>query len=468
MPRKIAQTTLNASTIDIINVIRQNASYEYQSQVPVVTKTTDIPAVGEIIYGNGAFANQFLNALVNRIALVRVKSAIFNNPYASLKKGQIGFGESIEEIFVGLAKVEEYSAEKAASREFKRTIPDVKSAFHVMNWRVQYPMTIQKTDLRRAFMSEDGVLNLVEEIVQSMYQAAEYDEYLLFKYLIIKGVTKGAMTPIAIGDGTEPKTATKVFRATSNKLTFRSREYNQEGVLTVTPRDNQYIFMDTDYNAEQDVEVLSAAFNMDKATLYGHMFLIDGFDKFDNERFAEIRNNSDQIEEVTEAELALMKDVKAVLVDSDWFQVYDNDTEFNETQVASGRYWNYWLHCDKTISMSPFSNAISFVEDSGVIDLGNTVTATVQSVDKSDKATVINVVLDDKSTLAKVAPKFVQTEEAITNAIGVQSFGAYLIPKSADAVEITPEIEISGATYTADVKISSNTVVGTEITFTKA
>ena len=31
MPRRIAVGTLNASTLDILNVIRQNASYEYQS-----------------------------------------------------------------------------------------------------------------------------------------------------------------------------------------------------------------------------------------------------------------------------------------------------------------------------------------------------------------------------------------------------------------------------------------------------
>ena len=51
MARRIAQTTLNASTIDILNVIRQNAPYDYQQSVPPVTKASDIPKVGEVIYG---------------------------------------------------------------------------------------------------------------------------------------------------------------------------------------------------------------------------------------------------------------------------------------------------------------------------------------------------------------------------------------------------------------------------------
>ena len=43
MPRRIANSTLNASTIDILNVIRTNASLEYQSLVPTVEQATDIP-----------------------------------------------------------------------------------------------------------------------------------------------------------------------------------------------------------------------------------------------------------------------------------------------------------------------------------------------------------------------------------------------------------------------------------------
>ena len=97
MAKRIAQNVLNASTLDILNVIRQNASYDYQQNIPVVSKTSDIPKVGEIICGTPAFANQFLNALVNRIALVRVQSATFNNPYSVLKKGYLEFGETVED-----------------------------------------------------------------------------------------------------------------------------------------------------------------------------------------------------------------------------------------------------------------------------------------------------------------------------------------------------------------------------------
>ena len=109
MAKRIAVTTLNASTIDILNTIRANASFEYQSSVPEITDVKEIPAVGEILYGYPALANQFINSLVNRIALVKVKSATFNNAYAEFKKGYLEFGETIEEVFVNITKAREFS-----------------------------------------------------------------------------------------------------------------------------------------------------------------------------------------------------------------------------------------------------------------------------------------------------------------------------------------------------------------------
>ena len=86
MPKRIANTQLNGRTIDILNVIRTNASYAYQQSVPAISDAQGIPRVGEVLYGNPTLANEFINALVNRIALVVVNSATFNNPYADLKK----------------------------------------------------------------------------------------------------------------------------------------------------------------------------------------------------------------------------------------------------------------------------------------------------------------------------------------------------------------------------------------------
>ena len=480
MARRIANSTLNASTIDILNVIRQNASYDYQQNVPEVATVNDIPRVGEIIYGTPAFANQFINALVNRIAIVRVQSATFNNPYSILKKGYIEYGETVEDIFVSIAKAVDFNVEKSAKREFQRTIPDVRSAFHVMNWRVMYPVTIQDEDLRQAFLSIDGVQNLIAKIVDAVYTAAEYDEFLLFKYLLIKAISHGKMFPTSIRAGVELSEAAVQFRGTSNLLPFMSNEYNEAGVKTNTPKDRQVIFMDAMFNAQFDVNVLASAFNMDKADFMGRLFLIDNWTDFDNERFDVIRANSDGIEEVTTKELALLANVKAVILDENWFQVYDNNNKFTEKYVASGLYWNYFYHTWKTVSNSPFANAVVFVTSNAVITYPENIIVRVDAKDKSDIATVFTISVDEEAGLdpqnvnfvqeAGLKPQnvnFVQTEALTTAGIAVQKYGGIIIPASKVETNITIVAEVNGTTYTAATTINGSTEVGATVNLHK-
>lgn len=472
MARRVAVNTLNASTIDILNTIRANASYEYQSSVPAITKENEIPKVGEVLYGYPALANQFINALVNRIALVRVNSATFNNAYANLKKGYLEFGETVEEVFVAITKARPFSAEKAEQRELKRSLPDVRSAFHTMNWRVQYPVTIQDQDLQQAFLSVNGVQDLIAKIVDAVYTAAEYDEYLLFKYLMIKAISHGKMYPMAF-DATDLKNGAKVFRGMSNQLTFMSDKYNASGVPTTTPKESQYIFMDSMFNAAYDVDVLASAFNMDKADFMGKLHLIDDWTTFDSDRFSEIMAESDAIEEITAEELALMANVKAVLIDEEWFQIYDNNNKFTEKYVASGMYWNYFYNVWKTVSSSPFSNAIVFVDDAAATTLPNTFTVRVDSKDESEEAITFTLSVDTSDgnpTLANTNYKFVQTEALTEEGIAVHKYGAIIIPASKSATEIVLTMEVDGVVYdnsTEGTKLTGATAVDTAITMTK-
>lgn len=449
MPYRVADSQLNATTLDILNVIRQNASYEYQSLVPTVTKATDIPKVGEVLYGHPALANQFLNALINRIAAVRVKSANFNNPYSDLKKGYLSFGETVEEVFVELAKAVEFTPEKGAAREFKRTLPDVKSAFHVMNWRVMYPITIQDEDLRQAFTSMEGVQDLIAKIVNAVYTSAEYDEYLLFKYMLIKGINKGAIKAISAG-ANDTQNAIK-FRGTSNKMEFISTDYNASHVHTVTKKGDQFIFMSAEYNAQFDVSVLASAFNMDKAEFMGHLKLIDDWTTFDSDRFAIIAENSDGLDPVTSDELTAMANVVAVLIDKEWFQIYDNNNKFTEKYVASGLYWNYFYHVWKTVSWSPFSNAVVFTS---VSSAPASLVGSMDCYDSGDGGLVLTFHLPVDNA------KFIQSEDLTELGVAVDPYGCVIIPKSvitnSSIDDELVEIAYMGETY----ELALSTIVG--------
>lgn len=468
MAKIIAKTKLDARSIDILNVIRNNASYAYQKDIPKIETEQDIPKVGEIIFGNPTHSNEFINALVNRIALVRMQSATFNNPYKHLKKGYLEFGETVEDIFVGIIQAVKYDPEKGTSREFKRTLPNVHSVFHMTNWRVMYPITIEKQALKRAFTSADGVTNLITSIIEQVYQSAEYDEYLLFKYLLIKAISHGKVYTQSV-DTTNMNNVAVAFRGKSNLLPIdMTGRFNETHVQNNTPINKQCIFMDADFNAKFDVEVLASAFNMNKADFIGKLHLIDDFSSFDNERFEAIREESSGLEEVTADELAMMANVKGVLLDEEWFQVYDNLLEFDETRVGSGLYWNYWLHCWKTISYSPFANAIAFVDSGATIEKPLDITVEITGKDISEVGTIFT--LNAKNNTATLAPNtlnFVQSEALTTAGIAVQKYGAIVIPSTQSATEITLVADLDGTTYTGETKITGDSNVGDTVVLSR-
>lgn len=448
--KKIAATSLQATTIQILNTIRANASLEYQNLVPEVVKATDVPKVGEVLLGYPAMANQFLSALLNRIALVRVKSATFNNPYRELKKGYLEYGETVEETFVEIAKAREFSVEKAEARELKRSLPDVRAAFHTMNYYVQYPVTIQEEDLRRAFLSLDGVQDMIARIVDAVYRAAEYDEFLLFKYMLIKAYNNHTIYRETITN--TANAAAKAFRAMSNKLQFITTDYNAEGVHVNTPREDQFIFMDADFNAEFDVDILAASFHMDKADFMGRLMLIDSFTTFDNERFANVIEGSDQLEAVSDAELTAMANVKAILADREFFQVYDNYTKFTEKFVAAGDYWNYFLNIRKTVSYSPFSNIVAFTTAAASAITTYTLTVDSVSTDADGNHVIAFATADNRPV------HFIQSEDMTAAGIAVKPYGLLIVPVKnlATGETITGfeiDADVDGTSLMADVDL---------------
>ena len=476
MAHVVVNNKLDASTINILNVIRENAGTEYRSKVPKVSEVDDIVKVGQIIYGSPSLQNEFVSALVNRIGLVLLNSATFNNPYAMLKKGVLEYGELIEDIFVGLADVVEYDPSKAESREFARTYPDVKSAFYKMNWRVMYPLTVQDADLELALLSNGDVSGFITKLINSIIIANEYDEFLLFKYMIIKSVAHGKMFPVGV-DGSDLKNYAKEFKSYRNKTKFMSNKYNEAGVRNNIEDDNLCIFLDSEFDASFDVNVLASAFNMDKADFIGRRFLIDDFTTFDNERWEVIRKNTANemtgnedgiIEPVTDEELALMANVKAIMVDSTWFQVYDKKSIMKERDVASGLYWNYFYHKWLIVARSPFANAIVFVDSNATISALDSFELKVTDISKIGTASIVNLVADDEATLQSTDIQLLPTEDTIEDGVAVQPYGSYIFPKSANEKSYTLKADIKGVGYTsATAVLLSGLEAGTTVTFQK-
>lgn len=358
IPQNVELTT---RSVDILNAIRNSSTANYRNYVPVADDSLDsIRAIGAVIMQYPALQNEFLSALVNRIGMVLITSKSYTNPWAALKRGMLNFGETIEEIFVNIAKPFQFDPAVAEEKFMKREIPDVRAAFHIMNYQKYYKHTVSQDQLRQAFLSWSGISDLIAKIVDAMYTGANYDEFQTMKYLLARHILNGELYPVQINTSDLKSVVTQV-KSISNKFTFLSTKYNLTGVSNRVEKTDQYVIVNADFDAAMDVEVLAAAFNMEKAEFMGHRILVDGFGSLDTDRLSQLFANDSSYEPLTADELLALEAIPAVLLDRDWFMIFDNYQNFTEQYNGEGLYWQYWYHVWKTFSVSPFANAAVFV-----------------------------------------------------------------------------------------------------------
>ena len=435
MPTVPKQVTLTNSSVEILNTIRDNATVNYQNYVPYATPDADsIRKIGAIIMDYPALQNEFLSALVNRIGRVMVTSKTYENPWAMFKKGFLEFGETIEEIFVNIAKPFQFDPAVAETDVFKREIPDVRSAFHIMNYQKYYKTTISNDQLRQAFLSWEGITDLIARIVDSMYTGANYDEFQTMKYMLARYILDGRMYPVTIQDITSANMNSIVssIKGISNKFEFLSGAYNPAGVKTYSVKNDQYMLVNTDFDAAMDVEVLAAAFNMSKAEFLGHRVLVDSFGSLDTARLAELFANDPNYEEIDSGDLELLDSIPAVVVDRNWFMVFDNFNNFTEQYNGQGLYWNYWYHVWKTFSVSPFANAALFVPGTpGVTSV--TVTPESATISGTSGGTVQ---LNAAVVTTNFAPQTVVWSSS-SDTVTVNASGLVTVPAGTGATSVT-------------------------------
>lgn len=466
MPTMPNIVTLNTNSAETLNNIRANASATYQSLVPEadVNDIATLHQIGEIVTTYDAVRNEFLSALYNRIGRVLITSKMYDNPWASFKKGMLEFGETIEEIFVNIAKPHQFDQQRAETEIFKRVIPDVRSAFHTMNYQKFYKNTISNDQLRQAFLSWNGITDIIGRIVDSMYTGANYDEFIVMKYLLCRLALDGAIKPTVIPEVTSANANSIVstIKGISNMMTFLSTNYNANGVYTHTPKEEQYVIEDATFNATIDVEVLAKAFNMDKAQFSGQTKLVDSWGTHDTTRLTELFTNDDgsldpRYEAFTEEELTLLDSIKAMIIDRDFLMCYDNFVNFTEQYNGQGLYWQYWYHTWKTFSASPFHNALLFTTEQGSVtqvDVSPSSAEVAKGATLQLKATVTSTGFADKEVAWSVAGATSPTDATYVDPNGLLHVGA---DETAKTLTVTAtSVYTGGISGSATITVQGN------------
>ena len=332
---------------EIMNTIRANNSSMYQERVPVLTQQ-NLENVGNAILSYEAHTNEFLSALVNKIAFTLVSNRRYKNPLSILKKGGKPYGTDIEEIFTNPVSAVAFNG-SAADDMLKVSKPDVKTIYHRMKRQDKYPVSISTPQLQKAFKSFGELEKFITSIITAMYSGDDMDEYLLMRNLVSSGIAEGKIKRLCLdytGDETTSKDLIKLLKTLSANFGFQSGDYNgynelntdkiSSGAVTkcVTwcPKENQVLLIRSDVDASTDVEVLAKAFNMDKTDFLKRKIVVDSFGD---------------------------PSVLAYICDESAFQVYDDLYTVRSFDNGSNLTTNYWLHHWQTISLSLFANGVA-------------------------------------------------------------------------------------------------------------
>ncbi len=331
--------------IKIFNFIRNKSTEAFTKVVPSATEN-NILEIKNILFNDAyqPMLNEFINGLINRIALTIVRNQSYNNPLSIFKKGSVPLGTDIQDIFTNPAEAEQYELSNTAMAKLLTiTDPDTHVAYYRRNRQDLYTKTITRENLMGAFVSWDEFEKYIGSITQSLYSGNYIDEFEYTKDLIDGAYANGKVIVQVVADPSLSEANAKAFvkqaRKIYKKITFPSTEYNAYSkfsgargkVKTWTNEDRIVLIVNSDAMADVDVDVLAQAFNIDSAKLLGRIYEVDGF-KNDN--------------------------IIGVLCDESWLQIYDNLFRFDEFYNARVMAWNEYLHAWGTYAICPFANAV--------------------------------------------------------------------------------------------------------------
>ena len=128
--------------------------------------------------------NQFVNNLVNRIAMTIIRNKTYDNPLSVFKKGSMPLGTDIQDLYTNPAERNEYEiSDQAAQRLLTLNDPDTNVAYYRRNRQDFYKKTVTREALQAAFVSWDDFNAYVDSITNSLYSGNYIDEFKFTKAL---------------------------------------------------------------------------------------------------------------------------------------------------------------------------------------------------------------------------------------------------------------------------------------------
>lgn len=454
---KVLKANNNAELLSYII----NVTPELQQEIDLPVQGQSIAPIGKIIMSNERFKNAFINT-INLIGLTVIDRNYWDNPWEGFtNRGTLNFGQSVRELIVDISNVYDYNQYATDVNHFlENVVPNVYNYIHEVNYQKFYKTTTSDEQMAMAFNTENGLFDLIEKIVGSLYEGYKYDKYIVDKYMLCRRILDGTVTSVEIDnyDNLSVRERVSFIKNISNKMTFRSPNYNPAGVRVATPFADQIMILNTDFEASLSTEVLATSFFIDEAKFKTDLALVDGFDNHDSARLTELLGNA--YIPFTSAEIAELAKIPCVIIDREFFQDYDYALDTNAEVIGTTKATsfynpetlknNHWLHTWKVISTSPFKQAVVFTKD---------VAPSVTSVTVSPATATVTAGQDLKLSATVVTTGF--ANKAVTWSVATSSEGAEATINAEGVLAVSTDTPAGSSFTVTATSVYDSTVTGT-------
>ena len=477
--KSVLKTRNNAELLSYII----NETPELKQNIDLPVQGQDLKPIGQLIISTDRFRNAFINA-VNLIAVTIITRNSWENPWQEFtEQGKINFGQSVRELIVDLLDAEDYNENANKPTHFlEQVIPNVYEMIYDINFQKYYKVTVSDVQIAMAFNNESGLYDLIADIYDKLYESYKYDKYIVDKYQLCRRIIDGTVPSVQIADfdTNDTRENVAIMKGYSNKLTFRSPNYNPAGLRLASKFDDQRLIINNEFEAKVSTSVLATSYFMNEADFKTKASLIDGFSDHDTTRLSALLGN--QYVAFTDDEISRLSNVVGMIIDDNFFKdyYYSLDTQSESTGATkTTEFYNpesmkntMWLHVWRIFATSPYSNCICFTKQASnvtnvsvspstanvtagqelkftasVTTTGITNKAVTWSVDSSAKADGVTI---NESGVLKV-PTDVSVEEITVTATSVYKSsvsGTATVTVGSGAVSGITSVTVSPATAT--------------------
>lgn len=347
-----------------LNAIRETSIQDntlYARYVPEILPDTDIGTFAASIVADQTVANEFMNRLVKRIVYTQIENKVFRNKLKMLEGDRMPLGAIGQEIYINPAKGRRFNVDDFAGLLAKYE-SDIKVQYPSVNTDIQYPVTITREKLRSAFTSWSNLNDFITGISNSLYNGAYIDEYRFTKNLVGNAYRTNSVQMQTVSAVSSEATGKAFIKALRNAyLDFQEPNSNNNAwakvggygnaVITWSNPEDIVLLIRNDVLTEIDVDVLAAAFNMDKTNFMGRVIAVDNFDKYDENGTKSFDGSK----------------ILALIADKSWFRIKEQDLAMDEFYNANNRTWQMYLNVVKMYNYSLFANAKLIVTEAPTV-----------------------------------------------------------------------------------------------------